>query len=140
MFHYDRDVIKLGKQRVYVLAVIGLAVESFLALAYHSRRGFNVLRWFNVKSVTFRNCNVNGVDKAAAEVEVDRTMAERALRIARAIAERAPAQDHLSRQALQAINFRALSVRRIPKVHLPIQQNREVKRPPRTQALLQNLG
>ena len=88
MFHHDRDVIKLGKQRVFVLAIIGLAVESFLALAYHSRRGFDVLRWFNVKSVTFRKCSVNGVNKTAADVEVDRTMAERALRIARAIAER----------------------------------------------------
>jgi hypothetical protein len=88
MFHHDRDVILLGKQRVFVLAVVGLAVESFLALAYHSRRGFNVLRWFNVKSVTFRNCSVNGVKKATAEVLVDRTMATRALRIALAIAER----------------------------------------------------
>lgn len=88
MYHHDRDVIKLGTQRVNVLAVIGLALESFLALAYHSRRGFNVLRWFHVKSVTFRNCEVNGVKKTAADVEVERTMAERALRIARAIAER----------------------------------------------------
>ena len=85
MFHYDRDVIKLGKQGVGVLAVVGLAVECFLALAYHSRKGFNVLRCFNVKFVTVRKCTVNDVYKSSVEVEVEPDLAERALRIARAI-------------------------------------------------------
>ena len=88
MFHYDRDVIKLGKQRVGVLAIVGLAVECFLALAYHSRKGFNVLRCFNVKFVTVRKCTVNDVYKSSVEVEVEPDLAERALRIARAIGER----------------------------------------------------
>ena len=90
MYDYLRDVIKLNNSRVTVLAVVGLAVEAFLALAYHACHGFNVLEWYHVKSVTFWNVMINDNTRptAEAEVSVPRLQAERALRVARMIAER----------------------------------------------------
>ena len=90
MYDYLKDVIKSNNERVTVLAVVGLAVESFLYLAYHARHGFNVLDWHHVKSVTFYKVMINGnkYPTAEAEVKVPRPDVERALNVARIIAER----------------------------------------------------
>jgi hypothetical protein len=82
VYDYVEDTIVLNTKRVTVLAVVGLAVEVFLALAYHARKGFNDLKWHFVKSVTFRDVSVNGVRRSQAEVKVPPELAERALKIA----------------------------------------------------------
>lgn len=88
MYDFVADRIVLNRSRVTVLAVVGLAVETFVALVYHARKGFNALAWHQVKSVTFYDVTVNGVHKTKVEVSVPREQAERALRIAFAICVR----------------------------------------------------
>jgi len=41
--NYLSHVIKLNGTRVLAMTVVGLAVEVFLSLALHARKGFNVL-------------------------------------------------------------------------------------------------
>jgi hypothetical protein len=70
------------------LTMVGIVVESFLALALHARRGFGALAWHDVPSVTLRNVYVNGCKRAKAELQVLRRDAEVALRIAIRVCER----------------------------------------------------
>ena len=41
--NYLSHVIKMKGTRVLALTVVGLAVEVFLSLAIHARKGFNAL-------------------------------------------------------------------------------------------------
>ena len=51
--HTDVEV-KLNGTVVTLMCVIGFAVEKFLALAIHSRKGFACLAWHHVQTVTLR--------------------------------------------------------------------------------------
>ena len=66
--HTDVEV-KLNCTVVTLMCVIGFAVETFLALAIHSRKGVACLAWHHVQTVTLRGAKVN--DRARQELEVD---------------------------------------------------------------------
>ena len=82
--HTDAE-IKLNGSVVTLMCVVGLAVESFLALAIHARKGFNNLAWHHVRTVTIRGAVVNGRKRQELEVDVPRSGAELALRVAKAV-------------------------------------------------------
>ena len=82
--HTDAE-IKLNGTVVTLMCVVGFAVESFLALAIHARKGFNNLAWHQVQTVTIRGAIVNGRKRQETEVDVPRPGAELALRVAKAV-------------------------------------------------------
>ena len=82
--HTDVEV-KLNGTVVNLMCVIGFAVEAFLALAIHPRKGFARLAWHHVQTVTLRGAKVNDRTRQELEVDVPREAAELALRVAKAV-------------------------------------------------------
>lgn len=82
--HTDVE-IKLNGTVVTLMCLVGFAVESFLLLAVHTRKGFTNLAWHQVQTVTIRGAVVNGRNRREVEVDVPRDGAELALRVAEAV-------------------------------------------------------
>ena len=88
MVDFKQTKIYQNGSPVTALVVLGVAVEYFLKLAFHERRGLNALDWHDVPVVEMLRVVINGRNRASVEVEVPRDIAMSALGLARAVVDK----------------------------------------------------